>query len=225
MMAKAARRSLSGIDAIIYLIDASSTDFAADDKTLASIKSDKPLFIVFSKIDLATAPMMEEASKHFAEAFPGYRQIQSSALENFGLKEIREAVASVLPEAEPLYPEGLLTDKDRRFAAKEAIREMLLHFLKQEVPHQCGVVISSFKEKKDACEIEAKIYCEKESQKGIIIGKDGAMIKRISMSARRRLEKMWQMNVTLVCEVECLPGWRNDPALLKKAGYGEDADD
>lgn len=224
IMDKAARRSIAGIDAILYLIDATQLDYSEDDKTLASIKTDKPIILVFNKMDLATVPMVADLAKHYQELYPSYKQVQASALKNYNLKEIKEAVESHLSEGEPFYPAGQLTDKDHPFMAKEVIRQELLHFLKEEIPHQCAVTITSYDEKKDSCKINAMISCEKDTQKAIVIGRGGEMIKKISMSARHELEKMWQMNVTLICEVECLPGWRNNPGKLKKLGYGKDGD-
>ena len=104
--------------------------------------------------------------------------------------------------------------------AKEAIREELLRFLKDEIPHECAVEVTSFEERDGGSFIKATIVSEKESHKAIIIGRGGDMIKKISMSTRHNLEKMWQQHVTLICKVECVPGWRNDPRKLQKLGYG-----
>jgi len=224
IMDKAARQSISGIDVILYLIDATQSDFSADDKVLASIKTSKPIILIFNKVDLATAPLVTALAQHYQELYPSDQQIEASALKNYGLKEIKEMVASHLSEGEPFYPAGQLTDKDHPFMAKEVIRQELLHFLKEEIPHQCAVTITSFEEKKDSCKIKAMISCEKDTQKAIVIGRGGTMIKKISMSARHELEKMWRENVTLICEVDCLPGWRNNPEKLKKLGYGKGGD-
>jgi GTPase len=224
-MNKAARHSLSNVDCVLYMIDASKEDTSEDDKLLATLKSDKPWIFVFNKIDLATAPMMEKLVAHFQALKPGVQQLQISALTNFGLKDVKEAVASHLPEGPAYYPEEQISDKDHAFMAKEIVRQELLHFLKQEIPHQSAVYISSLKEDKETAKISGVIYVEKETQKGIVIGHGGEMIKKISMSARHELERMWQKHVILVLEVEFSPNWRNDVAKLKKLGYGEHKDD
>ena len=222
VMYRAARRSLSDIDAMCYLVDCSSKEFEKDDAFLKSIKTDKPRFLLLNKIDLCTLPEMEETKKHFAATFPEYQQIEISALKNFGLKDIKEKLEEILPENPPFYPETIITDKDRPFQAKEIVRESLLHFVKDEIPHDCAVVIDEFNEseKDKSCLIRATIYCSKDNQKAILVGRKGDMIKKISMRSRKTLEKMWKMNVSLYCQVEVLSNWRNDPRKLQKVGYG-----
>lgn len=224
-MYRSARRSLSDVDVVLYLIDCSVTDYAQDDAFLASIKTDSPIILILNKIDLANVTMMEKLKEHFRTLYPNYEQIEVSALTNFGLKDVKEAVKKHLKEGYPFYPEGVITDKDHSFMAKEVVREELLHFLKQEIPHECAILITKFKEDEKNIAIRAVIVCEKETQKPIIIGKGGEMIKRISMTARRNLEKMWGKHVTLYTEVECLPGWRNDSRKLQQLGYGSNKND
>lgn len=219
-MNKTARSALRDIDCLLYLIDASVEDYSEDEKILSGLRTDKPLLLAFNKIDLATAPMMEKLVAEYSTKFPSAKQIQLSALTNFGLKEVKEAVVACLNEGPCYYPEQQVTDKDHAFMAKEIIRQELLHFLKQEIPHQSAVYIAKFIEKGDAVKIEGIVYVEKETQKGIVIGKNGTMIKRISMSARHELEGMWHQHVTLLLNVEFSPNWRNDAAKLKKLGYG-----
>ncbi len=224
-MYRSARRSLSDVDVVLYLVDSSVKDYSADDSLLSSIKTDAPIIVVFNKIDLARADMMEELKAHYAEKFPNYKQIEISALTNFGLKDLKNEIKSHLSEGLPFYPEDVYTDKDASFMAKEVIREELLHFLKQEIPHECAIVIKSFKENEDKVTIKATIVCEKETQKPIIIGKGGEMIKKVSMTARRNLESMWSKHVTLYTDVECMPGWRNDNRKLAQLGYGKSEDE
>lgn len=220
-MNRSARRSLSDVDVALYVIDASEENFQKDDEILSSLKMNCPRILVLNKIDLATAPMMEALKEHCQSFYPKDTIVEASALTNFGLKEIKGAVKHFLPEGEAYYPEDMVTDKDGSFMAKEVIREQLLHFLKEEVPHECAVTVDSLETKKESTTIHATIVCEKENQKAIIIGKDGVMIKRISMTARRNLEKMWNRHVALYLKVLCVPNWRNDPRKLQLVGYGE----
>lgn len=224
-MYRSARRSLSDVDVVIYLVDSSTKDYSADDALLSSIKTDATVFVVFNKIDLAKADEMEVLKEHYKEKFPSYEQIEISALTNFGLKDLKTVIKEHLSESLPFYPDDVYTDKDASFMAKEVIREKLLHFLKQEIPHECAILINSFKETEDKVTIKATIICEKETQKPIIIGKGGEMIKKVSMTARRNLESMWNKHVILYTEVECMPGWRNDPRKLAKLGYGKSDDE
>ncbi len=219
-MYHSARRSISEIDALCYLVDSSLEDYSKDDAFLKSIKTDKPKFLLLNKIDKTTAPKMEETKKHFAETASEYTQIEISALKNYGLKDIKDKIREALPENPPYYPEDILTDKDHSFMAKEVIRESLLHFIKEEIPHDCAVLIESFKENNKECRIEARIFCSKDGQKAVLIGKGGDMIKKISMRSRTQLEKLWKKSVSLYCEVEVLHNWRNDPRKLAKFGYG-----
>lgn len=225
-MYSSSRRSLSDVDALIFVIDASDKrNHQEDIRLLTSIKLDKPIAILLNKIDLCTAPMMEETKNLFKNAFPSYTILESSAKENFGLKEIKTYLKDLMPEGLPFFPEEVITDKDKPFMAKETIREALLRFLKQEIPHECAVKINSFHEDEGKIEINATIVCEKDTQKRIIIGKGGEMIKKISMAARHNMEKMWGKKVTLFANVEVMKGWRNDLSALAKLGYGQREDD
>lgn len=218
---KTAFDSSKGVEAIIYLLDGSKDDLEEDFKIIASLKEKSPIFLVLNKIDLLRAEEAMKKKEAIHERFPSFPLIEASFLTNFGLKEIKEAINPLLVEGLPYYPEGQITDKDLPFQAKETIRQKMLSFLSQEVPHQSAVAITSFKKEKGAYFIEAKIITEKDAHKAIVIGKGGAMIKKISMSSRHELERMWHEKVALLSiEVESHPGWRNDPKLLKDLGYG-----
>jgi GTP-binding protein Era len=223
-MVKSAMSALKDVDCILYMVDCQIEDTTLDDKILRSLKTSKPLILLLNKIDLATAPMMAKLLEHYQTAYPQAQILQISALTNFGLKDVKDAVVAHLSEGPAYYPNDYVSDKDHSFMAREVIRQELLHFLKEEVPHQCAVALEDYQEDNDKAMIRATIYCEKLNQKGIIIGHGGEMIKKISMSARHELERMWQKHVTLVAEVEYAPNWRNDPNKLKKLGYGQSDD-
>lgn len=224
-MNKEARSSLSGADAAIYIVSAAEKSTDKDDAILKNLKLDCPLFIVINKIDIATAPEMEKLLKHYISFFPNAFVMQMSALTNFGLKEIRDKVCELMPDGPLYFDSDTFTDKDRIFETKEMIRFELLHFLSDEVPHQCAVTIDSFKETKDIAKILASIYVEKERQVAIVVGKGGEMIKKISMTARRNLQKQWKKRVELILKVVHEPNWRNKPDKLKAFGYSEDERD
>ncbi|MCQ2799473.1 MAG: GTPase Era [Bacilli bacterium] len=220
LMEKSARRSISGVDAILYVIDSTSKNYSKDEEILSSIKTDSPIILLFNKIDDVRVEQMEALLAHYNEKYPDYEKIQISAKTNFGLKDIKKAVLAHLQEGLPFYPEEVITDKDEPFMAKEVIREEILRFLNDEIPHECAVEIMDFQKRDGGVFIKATIVSEKEGQKAIIIGRNGEMVKKISMAARHNLEKMWKTHVTLICRVECVPGWRNDPRKLQKLGYG-----
>ena len=122
----------------------------------------------------------------------------------------------------PFYPSDMLTDKDTAYQAKEVIREKLLHFLRDEIPHSSAVKVTKIDLKKEGYVIAATIILDKENHKGIVIGKNGAMIKKISMASRQELERMWRARVaSLVLQVEVVPGWRDNIAKLNDIGYGD----
>lgn len=222
LMKKTAFESSRDVNAIIYMIDASAKTLDEDIKIYNSINSDAPRIVVLNKIDLIKAEEAKEKKEIISENMKSVLLIEASIKENFGLKEIKDGLYSYLEEGEPFYPTNIITDKDKAYQAKEIIRGKLLHFLRQEIPHQCAVVISSFKENDDKIEISAKIVTEKENQKGIIIGKGGNMIKSIKTAAKKEMETSWHKNVaSLKIEVEADPGWRDSIKKLIEYGYGE----
>lgn len=222
LMKKTAFESSRDVNAIIYMVDASTKTLDEDIKIYNSINSDAPRIVVLNKIDLIKAEEAKEKKEIISENMKSVLLIEASIKENFGLKEIKDGLYSYLEEGEPFYPTNIITDKDKAYQAKEIIRGKLLHFLRQEIPHQCAVVISSFKENDDKIEISAKIVTEKENQKGIIIGKGGNMIKSIKTAAKKEMETSWHKNVaSLKIEVEADPGWRDSIKKLIEYGYGE----
>lgn len=222
IMKKTAFESSRDVNAIIYMIDASTKNLDEDIKIYNSINSDAPRIVVLNKIDLVRAEEAAKEKEIIKENMKMDVLLEASIKENFGLKEIKTALYSYLEEGEPFYPNDMITDKDKSYQAKEIIRGKLLHFLRQEIPHQCAVVISSFKENEERIDISAKIITEKENQKGIIIGKNGSMIKAIKTSAKKEMETSWHKNVAnLKIEVETDPGWRDSIKKLIEYGYGE----
>ncbi len=219
-MNRQARRSLSGVDAVLFLVDASNGEIGKSLATLGEIKVDVPVFVVLTKIDLLRAPEAEKAKSEIRARFPDYPLIEISALTNFGLADVIEAVGEVIPEGPSMFPSDAVSDRDEAFEAKESIRSYLLRYLHQEVPHEAAVLVTSFEKKEREYRLSAVIYVEKASQKAIVIGKGGAMIKKISMSSRLDLEKRWKGRVELNIRVEVLKDWRHDPRLLTRLGYG-----
>ncbi len=222
-MNKEARSSLGDADICLFMI--SADNFQEDDpdfKTLKALKLNCPFIILVNKIDLATAPKMEALLNKLHEEFPNKEIIQMSALTNFGLKDVKEAVAKYLPEGPMYYEEGTITDKGTAFDIKETVRYEMLHFLSDEVPHQSAVTIDSLNEKSKEIYSEATIWVEKKSQIGIVVGKGGDMIKKISMTARRDLEKRLHKHVDLRIEVRQAADWRQKSDRLKAFGYSKD---
>lgn len=222
-MKKSAFDSSKDVDAILYLIDGSARDLEPDFKILSSLRSEAPRILVMNKIDLLRIEEGEAKKKLIHERFPEATLLEASFLKSFGIKDVKNAIEPYLVEGEPFYPEGALTDKDLPYRAKEIIRQELLHFLKQEIPHQSAVFIDRFQKKQGGYNIEATILLNKKNHKAIVIGKGGEMIKKISMAARHEMERVFKAHVTsLSIEVEVKEGWRDDPTMLKKLGYAEE---
>ena len=196
-MKKEALNSLSGVDAVIYLLD---SYLGFDEEVEREMKSrlktlDVPLFIVLNKIDLATAPKMEKMKKEFLEYFNPTKLIEMTALNGFGIDEVISSVKEVLPDGEKYYPEGMLSNHPMSFLYSEIIREQLLLNLKHEVPHSCAVKIDKVERKTDTTHILATIIVDRDSQKGIVIGKNGEMIRKIGQSARLELQSILKRKV------------------------------
>ena len=221
-MRRSAFSSSREVDCMLYLFDASSKDIESDFKVLDSINSDAPRIFVLNKIDLVRPEIGQGKIAAIKERYPDTPIIEASFKENFGLKEIKEAVIPYLSSDVPFYPSDMITDKDTAYQAKEVIREKMLHFLRDEIPHSSAVKITKIDLKKQGYVIEGKIILDKETHKPIVIGRGGAMIKNISMASRQELERMWHAHIaSLRLEVEVIPSWRDDMAKLIDIGYGD----
>ncbi len=223
IMIHSARRALSDVDAVFYLIDSSKGVREEDINWLKRIKTSAPVYLLFNKIDLVKAPDMEELLAYYQKTKPECLQIQLSVKTNFNLKEVREIAKKHLKTEGELFPSSMKSDKSLSFQAKEIIREKLLVFLNDEVPHQCAVLLKQFVEDKGEFFIKGEILVEKEGQKAIVIGKGGAMIKKIGISARQEMERVFKKHVFLDLKVVYAPHWRSDYKVLAKLGYGKDA--
>lgn len=222
-MRRSAFSSSREVDCILFLIDASSRDLEADFRVIDAINSPAPRIYVLNKIDLVRPEIGQGKIAALKERYgEDIHVIEASFLENFGLKEVKEAVIPYLSSDVPFYPSDMITDKDTVFQAKEVIREKLLHFLRDEIPHSAAVKVTKLDHDQNGYHIAATVILDKENHKGIVIGKGGSMIKKISIAARQELEHMWKENVvSLVLKVEVDPGWRDDMKKLIDIGYGD----
>ncbi len=212
--------STKDVEVIVYLIDA-SLDFKENDQYLLDRvkKFSSPVIVAFNKIDLSNVKRMEALKKKYQEELPEARQVELSALEPFNLDELIQCILSYLEEGPQFFPEGMVSDHDDKFLAEEIIREKILHFTQKEVPHSVAVKVDVLERGEDGIEIDATIIVERSSQKGIIIGKQGTMIHKIGVAARREMEKMWKQHVVLNTFVKVEKDWRNSEKDLKELGY------
>ena len=178
-----------------------------------------PLIIIFNKIDLVRITEVEALEKAYREVFPNAKFIQTVALEGFNVDEVIKEVKALLPEGPIYYEQDQITDKDEIFQIKEIIREKALRILRDEVPHSIAVYMENIEWEENPVHIRASIIVEKESQKGIVIGKGGKCIKRIGSLARGDIESLLKKHVFLELFVKVKEDWRNTASSLEEYGY------
>ena len=180
-----------------------------------------PVVLVINKIDISDQKKVVELMDYWKGMLPDATIIPASAQEKFNLDSILDAVVSKLPECPPWFDKDAFTDKNLRFFASEIIREKILLNYKEEIPYCCEVGIESFKEGAERYDISAVIYVMRESQKGIIIGRQGSALKKVGTQARIDMEDFFQKKVFLQIYVKVDPDWREDRKELRKFGYEE----
>lgn len=225
-MLKMAEDSASDADVVLYVIDCTKKLHEQDETMLKSIADRKiSCIIVVNKVDLLQdkSAMMPLLLK-LENSYHPYAIVPVSASEKDGLERIMEAASELAQPSVHFFPDDAFTDQPERVLAAEMIREKLLRLLNDEVPHGIAVQIESMKERddKDLLDISAVVYCERETHKGIIIGKNGSMLKKISMSARRELENFFEIQVNLRCFVKVKEDWRNKEGLIRSFGLTEE---
>jgi GTP-binding protein Era len=211
--------ALSDADLILYVTDV--TERTADEgEYIDKIKeSGLPVIIAVNKIDLTNQGDLEKIVESWHVAFPDSPVIPVSALKSFNLDSLLNAILNKLPEGAPFFPKDQLTDKHERFFASEIIREKILVNYKKEIPYSVEIEIESFTEEKKLIRIRALIHVTRDSQKGIIIGHKGAMLKRVGTEARHDMEDFFRKKVFLELYVKVTKDWRDKPLILKRFGY------
>ena len=220
-MMQSVQEALVGIDALLVLVDATAI-YKQDAKVVSDMSQKKgKKILVLNKIDLLAKEQLLSIIERFQEE--GYDAIVPvSALKNDGVQHLKTLLASYMPEGPKYFPEDALTDQPERMICAELIREKALRYLKDEVPHGIGVEMMSIKKMSDTLmEIHATIYCERSAHKGIIIGKQGAMLKKIGQEARLDIEALLGMRVHLQLWVKVRENWRNRMDDLRTLGYEE----
>jgi GTP-binding protein Era len=211
--------ALSDADMILYVSDVNEKT-AYESEYIDKIKeSGIPVIIALNKVDLSTQEHLEQVVESWHGAFPDSPVIPVSALKKFNLDSLLTQILAKLPESPPFFPKDQLTDKYERFFASEIIREKILVNYKKEIPYSVEVEIESFKDEKDIIKIRALIHVTRDSQKGIIIGHKGSMLKRVGTDARRDMEDFFRKKVFLELYVKVTKDWRDKPLILKRFGY------
>jgi len=218
-----AEEALDGVDIILFLVDA-STEPDEDDQRITSLLSMQrrrpELVLGFNKLDLLPAEALETRRAAYQALVPDAPALAFSATSRAGLDELIAALTARLPVRPPEFPEEQLTDLYEREIAAELIREAALIFLRDEVPHAMAVRMDEFTERGDeGAFIAATLFVERDSQKGIVIGEGGAMLKKIGSAARKEIEAMSERKVFLELRVKLSKNWRDDEDALRRFGY------
>lgn len=213
--------AIGDADIILYVTDTVETSDKNEDYVSRLNDLECPVIVVINKIDISDQTKVKELMTWWQEHVPAATVIPASASEKFNMESIFDAVVSRLPVCPPWFDKDAFTDKSLRFFASEIIREKILLNYKEEIPYCCEVGIETFKEGAERYDIGAVIYVMRESQKGIIIGKQGASLKKVGTQARIEMEDFFQKKVFLSIYVKTDPDWRESRKELRKFGYEE----
>ena len=219
-MVSAAEHTLEQVDVILWLVEPTDYIGAGEQHILERLRRVKtPVILVINKTDT----VKKEEILHFIDTYRRELDFQEivpvSALKGHNTDELVKCILKYLPYGPAFYDEDTVTDQPMRQIVAELIREKALRLLEDEIPHGIAVTIESMQEKGKICHIEATIICERDSHKGIIIGKGGIMLKKIGSTARPEIEKMLEMQVNLKLWVKVKKDWRDSDFLLKNYGY------
>ena len=211
--------AIGDADTILYVTDTVEQPDKNDEWVEKLQRLECPVILVINKIDISTQEKVVELMHWWQEKLPKATIFPASAQEKFNLDSIFEAIVASLPVAPPWYDKDVFTDRTLRFFASEIIREKIFLNYSQEIPYSCEVVIEQFKEGEERYEISAVIYVERETQKGIIIGKGGTALKKVGTQARLDMEDFFQKKIYLNLFVKTDDGWRQSKKELKRFGY------
>ena len=222
-MVSVVRESVADVDAVLLLVEPIASIGPQEEALISRIEEQKlPAILVINKIDTVEKEKLLEIMALYSERYDFDAILPISARTGEGLEELLTELEHYAAEGPHLYPDDMITDQPERQICAELIREKLLRCLEKEIPHGTAVEITKFSERENGiADIEATIYCEKESHKGIIIGKKGAMLKKVGELARADMEEFLGMKVNLQTWVKVRESWRDSLAQLRNFGYTE----
>lgn len=220
-MVKMAQDTFKEVDEILFLTTPDVEMGKGDSYILEALKNANiPVILVVNKIDENTDDRIAQTIKNYAESFNFAEVVPISAIKGKNVDTLLKVMENYLPEGPKYYPDDMITDQQERFIVAETIREKALRLLSQEVPHGIAVeIITMKKDEKNIYNIDATLLCEKDSHKGIIIGKGGEMLKKISTYSRQDLEKLLGTKVYLKLWVKVKKEWRDNSSMLRELGY------
>ena len=219
-MVNVAERTMEDVDVILWLVEPTDYIGAGERHIIEQLKKTKtPVILVINQIDTVKTAALFAFIDTYRKELDFQEIVPVSALKGNNTDELVKCIFKYLPYGPAFYDEDTITDQPMRQIVAELIREKALRLLEDEIPHGIAVSIESMKEKGKICHIEATIVCERESHKGIIIGKGGAMLKKIGSTARPEIEDLLEMQVNLQLWVKVKKDWRDSDFLLKNFGY------
>ena len=224
-MVSQAEKTLRDVDLSLFVVDATEERGPGENFILEYLaKSNVPVILVINKVDLLPGPeAVLSVINRYAHTVPFVAVVPVSALAKTNLGKLTELIEAQLPEGPLLYPADMVTDQPERFIAAEIIREKLLHVMRDEVPHALAVEIDEMKTRENEdVYIRANVYVERESQKGIVIGAGGQVLKEVGRLARQEIETMVGNRVYLELWVKVRKDWRNKSGSLRSFGYGNE---
>lgn len=223
-MVNVAEQTLKDVDVILWLVEP-TTYIGAGEKHIAEQlqKTSLPVILVINKVDTVKKEDILQVIDNYRKLYDFAEIIPASALRGQNTKDIVNSLFKYMPYGPMFYDEDTVTDQPQRQIVAEIIREKALHALDEEIPHGIAVTIEKMRERKDQhiVDIEATIICERDSHKGIIIGKQGSMLKKIGSNARFEIEKMLEERVNLKIWVKVKKDWRDSDTLMKNFGYNK----
>lgn len=212
------KKSLEDADIIIYLVELGEKNINPEWIELAR-STRIPLLFVINKTDLGKGSQVLDKTTYWKDELSWAEPITVSATTGEGVEQLQEKIIGLLPVHPPYFPEDEMTDKSERFITAEIVREKIFLQYKQEIPYSSEVVVTSFKEEESIIRIAAEIFVERDSQKGIIIGKKGEAIKNLGIAARKELEEFFGKQIHLETFVKVEKDWRKDDQKLRRFGY------
>ncbi|MBQ7494787.1 MAG: GTPase Era [Bacteroidaceae bacterium] len=211
--------ALQDADILLYVTDMVETPDKNADFLQKVQRLNVPILVLINKIDLSNQQVLASKVEAWHAVLPQAEIYPISALHRFGVDQVLKRIKELLPESPAYFDKDALTDKPARFFVTEIIREKILLYYDKEIPYSVEVVVERFKEAEDIIRIEAVIYVERESQKGIIIGHQGVALKRVSTEARRDLERFFGKKIFLQCFVKVDKDWRSSERAMRQYGY------
>ena len=211
--------ALDDADVLLYVTDAIET-IDKNEEFLQQVQKEKcPILLLINKIDMTDQQKLEALVQEWKTILPQAEIIPISALSNFNVDYVKQRVEELMPESPPYFEKDALTDKPARFFVTEIIREKILLYYQKEIPYAVEVVVELFKEDDEMIHIKALIICERDSQKGIIIGHRGQALKKVGAMARKDIERFFEKKVFLEMFVKVEKDWRNRDNMLRAFGY------